>query len=155
HFGSAFVVSFAGLVLGAAVGWQQTGTLAGTSAVVFIVAVLAVLEGALSFDNAGGDARVLQESDEGWGARVITGGIAIAVFGMRIVFPLVIVAVVARIGPLDAVWLAATAPHEYSRILHSAHISVSAFGGAFLAMVGLKHFFDREKDVHWIAAIER
>jgi hypothetical protein len=31
---------------------------------------------------------------------------------------------------------------------------VSAFGGAFLAMVGLKHFFDVEKDVHWIAVIE-
>jgi hypothetical protein len=34
-------------------------------------------------------------------------------------------------------------------------VSVSAFGGAFLAMVGLKHFFDIEKDVYWISIIER
>jgi hypothetical protein len=33
-------------------------------------------------------------------------------------------------------------------------VSVAAFGGAFLAMVGLKHFFDHEKDVHWIRVIE-
>ena len=41
-------------------------------------------------------------------------------------------------------------PDEYSRVLTSAHVSVAAFGGAFLAMVGLKHFFDIEKEVHWI-----
>jgi hypothetical protein len=51
--------------------------------------------------------------------------------------------------------MAATDPEQYSRVLTSAHISVAAFGGAFLAMVGLKHFFNHEKDVHWIAIIER
>src|SRR3546814_16251459 len=29
------------------------------------------------------------------------------------------------------------------------------FGGAFLGMVGLKYFFDADKEVDWIAAIER
>jgi hypothetical protein len=29
------------------------------------------------------------------------------------------------------------------------------FGGAFLGMVGLKYFFDSDKDVNWIDAIER
>jgi hypothetical protein len=51
--------------------------------------------------------------------------------------------------------MAVTDPDEYSRVLTSAHITVSAFGGAFLAMVGLRHFFNREKDVHWIGIIER
>ena len=74
---------------------------------------------------------------------------------MRIVFPLAIVAIIARIGPFAALVMAATDPDDYSRVLTSAHVSVSAFGGAFLAMVGLKHFFDHEKDVHWIAVIER
>ncbi|MGH7846876.1 MAG: DUF475 domain-containing protein, partial [Candidatus Binatia bacterium] len=85
----------------------------------------------------------------------ITWGVAIAVFGMRIVFPLVIVAIIARIDPFSALVMAATDPERYSRVLATAHVSVSAFGGAFLAMVGLKHFFDHEKDVHWIAVIER
>ena len=80
---------------------------------------------------------------------------AIAVFGMRIFFPLALVAIIAQIDPFSALIMAATDPDRYSRVLTSAHVSVSAFGGAFLAMVGLKHFFDYEKDVHWIAIIER
>jgi hypothetical protein len=90
-----------------------------------------------------------------WRRRFITWGIAIAVFGMRIVFPLVIVAIITRIDPISALVMAATDPDRYSSILTSAHISVSAFGGSFLAMVGLRHFFNCEKAVHWIAVIER
>jgi hypothetical protein len=71
------------------------------------------------------------------------------------VFPVVIVAVIAQIGPITTLVMAATDPEEYSRILTSAHVAVAAFGGAFLAMVGLKHFFDIEKEVHWIETIER
>jgi hypothetical protein len=93
--------------------------------------------------------------DEKWRRRFLTWGIAIAVFGMRIVFPVVIVAVIAQIGPIQTLVMAATNPDEYSRVLTSAHVSVAAFGGAFLAMVGLKHFFDIEKEVHWIEVIER
>jgi hypothetical protein len=121
----------------------------------FIVAVLAILEVSLSFDNAVVNATVLKEMTPVWRRRFITWGIAIAVFGMRIVFPLLIVAIIARIDPFSALIMAATDPDQYSRVLTSAHVSVSAFGGAFLAMVGLKHFFDHEKDVHWIAIIER
>jgi hypothetical protein len=71
------------------------------------------------------------------------------------VFPLVIVAIIAHIDPFSALIMAATDPSHYSSVLASAHISVSAFGGAFLAMVGLKHFFNHEKKVHWIAMVER
>lgn len=90
-----------------------------------------------------------------WRHRFITWGIAIAVFGMRIVFPLAIVAIITHIDPISALVMAATDPDHYSRVLTSAHVSVSAFGGAFLALVGLKHFFNHEKDVHWIGVIER
>jgi hypothetical protein len=93
--------------------------------------------------------------DPVWRRRLITWGIAIAVFGMRIVFPLLIVAVVAGIDPWSALVLSATRPDEYSRIIESAHVSVAGFGGAFLVMVGLKHFVDQEKRVHWIPAVER
>jgi hypothetical protein len=121
----------------------------------FIVAVLAILEVSLSFDNAVVNASVLKEMTPVWRRRFITWGIAIAVFGMRIVFPLVIVAIIGHIDPFSALIMAATDPDRYSFLLTSAHVSVSAFGGAFLAMVGLSHFFDHEKNDHWLAMIER
>ncbi len=155
YFRNSFIVTALGLILGAFLGWQTSGTLAGTLSTTFIVFVLAILEVSLSFDNAVVNATVLKEMDHLWRRRFLTWGIAIAVFGMRIVFPLVIVAVIAQIGPLAALTMAASDPDEYSRVLTSAHVSVAAFGGAFLAMVGFKHFFDFEKDVHWIGVIER
>jgi hypothetical protein len=155
YFRNSFLVTAAGLGLGAFLGWEATGNVTGALATTFIVAVLAILEISLSFDNAVVNATVLKEMDPVWRQRFLTWGIAIAVFGMRIVFPLVIVAIIARVDPVSALVMAATNPDHYSRVLTSAHVSVSAFGGAFLAMVGLKHFFNHEKNVHWIATIER
>ena len=155
YFRNSFLVTVVGLGLGGFLGWETTGTVAGALSTTFIVAVLAILEVSLSFDNAVVNATVLKEMTPVWRRRFITWGIAIAVFGMRIIFPLVIVAIIAQIGPIAALVLAATNPDEYSRLLMSAHVSVSAFGGAFLIMVGLRHFFDHEKDIHWITVIER
>jgi hypothetical protein len=155
YFRNSLLVTVAGLGLGAFLGWHATGTLVGAVSTTFIVAVLAILEISLSFDNAVVNATVLKEMTPLWRRRFITWGIAVAVFGMRIAFPLVIVAIIARIDPLSALMMAAIDPDRYSRVLATAHVSVSAFGGAFLAMVGLKHFIDQEKDVHWIAVIER
>ncbi|MDO5642817.1 MAG: DUF475 domain-containing protein, partial [Paracoccus sp. (in: a-proteobacteria)] len=89
-----------------------------------------------------------------WQRRFLTWGILIAVFGMRIIFPLLIVVIAARIGPWQAMVLAATQPEQYSHIMHEAHLPISAFGGTFLMMVGLSFFFDNEKDVHWLPWIE-
>jgi hypothetical protein len=155
YFRGSFLVTALGLIGGAFIGWEIHGTIQGALQVVFIVAVLGVLEVSLSFDNAVVNAKVLEQMDPVWQRRFITWGIAIAVFGMRIVFPIVIVAVVAQLGPIAAVMLAATEPDRYQHILESADVTVSAFGGAFLAMVGLKHFFDSEKVEHWLTSIER
>lgn len=155
YFRNSFLVTAAGLILAGFIGWNATHHWDGVLSTVFIVAVLAILEVSLSFDNAVVNAVVLKTMTPLWRHRFITWGIAIAVFGMRIVFPLLIVAIIIHTDPISALVLAATDPDEYSRILTSAHVSVSAFGGAFLAMVGLKHFFNREKDVHWIGIIER
>jgi hypothetical protein len=155
YFRSSILVTAVGLGLGATLGWSATGTLMGILSTTFIVAVLAILEVSLSFDNAVVNATVLQEMSPIWRRRFITWGIAIAVFGMRIVFPLLIVAIIARIDPVSALIMATTDPERYSHVLSGAHVAVSAFGGAFLGMVGLKHFFDHEKNVHWIAIIER
>jgi hypothetical protein len=154
YFTGSFVVTAAGLTLGGAIGFYYTRTVAGLLGTVFIVAVLGVLETSLSFDNAVVNATVLKDMTKVWRHRFLTWGIAIAVFGMRLVFPLVVVSVVAHIGPFQALRLAAFEPAEYARILTSAHAVLGAFGGSFLGMVCLKYFFDREKEVHWIRALE-
>ena len=155
YFRWAFIVTALGLALGAALGWQTTGTAGGTLTIFFICAVLAVLEISLSFDNAIVNANKLKTMTPVWRRRFLTWGILIAVFGMRIVFPLLIVVIAARIGPWQAMVLAATEPGEYARIMHDAHLPIAAFGGTFLMMVGLSFFFDHEKDVHWVRWLER
>jgi hypothetical protein len=142
------------VALAAWLGWGMSGTAAGTLSIVWIVLVLGVLEVSLSFDNAVVNATVLRDMDAVWRRRFLTWGIAIAVFGMRILFPLAIVGIAARLGPVDALRLAATEPETYERIITGAHVGIAGFGGAFLAMVGLSFFLDDEKDVHWIGGVE-
>jgi len=155
YFRWAFIVTAAGLVLGGVLGWQQTGTVEGMATIFFICAVLAVLEISLSFDNAIVNANKLKSMTPEWQHRFLTWGILIAVFGMRIIFPLLIVVVAAHVSPLEALVLAASQPEAYARIMEDAHLSISAFGGTFLMMVGLSFFFDHEKDIHWVQWIER
>src|SRR5919112_1978932 len=102
YFRNPFLVTAIGLALGAYLGWQTSHTWTAALATMFIVAVLATLEVSLSFDNAVVNAAVLTKMSPLWRRRFITWGIAIAVFGMRIVLPLVIVAIIARIGPVSA-----------------------------------------------------
>jgi hypothetical protein len=155
HFGGSFLFTLTALALGAWYGWELTGTMAGTLQLLWIVVVLSVLEISLSFDNAVVNATVLEDMDPIWQHRFLTWGMVIAVFGMRIVFPLAIVAIAAGLGPVETVRLSLTDPQAYEQIVSSAHIGIAGFGGAFLAMVGLKFFFDAEKEVHWIALVER
>ncbi len=88
YFTWAFIVTVLGLILGAWLGWQTTGTLSGMLTVFFICSVLAVLEISLSFDNAIVNANKLKDMTPVWQKRFLTWGILIAVFGMRIIFPL-------------------------------------------------------------------
>ena len=155
YFHWAFAVTAAGLVLGGVLGWQMTGTVSGALGIFVICAVLAVLEISLSFDNAIVNANVLKTMRPEWQRRFLTWGILIAVFGMRIVFPLLIVVIAAHVGPWQALVLAASDPEAYARILHDAHLPIAAFGGTFLMMVGLTFFFDHDKDIHWLGALER
>jgi hypothetical protein len=154
YFTGSLAVTAVGLLLGVAVGAYYENTLAGIANTVFIVVVLGVLETSLSFDNAVVNASVLRTMTPVWRHRFLTWGIAIAVFGMRILFPLVVVSVVASVTPFEALRLATFEPSHYARILTSAHPVLGAFGGAFLGMVCLKYFLDADKVVHWIDAIE-
>lgn len=154
YFTWAFIVTGLGLLLGAWLGWQTTGTVSGMLGVFFICTVLAVLEISLSFDNAIVNANKLKDMTPVWQRRFLTWGILIAVFGMRIVFPLLIVVIAAGVGPWQAIVLASSRPEEYARIMAEAHIPIAAFGGTFLMMVALTYFFDAEKDVHWLRWLE-
>lgn len=154
YFRGSILFALVCLLLAAWYGWVATQSVEGTLSIIWIVLVLSVLEISLSFDNAVVNASVLGEMDEIWQKRFLTWGIAFAVFGMRVIFPLAIVAIAAGIGPIEALRLSLNQPQEYERIVSSAHVAIAGFGGAFLALVGSKFFFDAEKDVHWIRTLE-
>ncbi|MEQ1498036.1 MAG: DUF475 domain-containing protein [Novosphingobium sp.] len=154
HYLGSILFSLACFAIAAGYGWYQTATLTGTLSLLWIVLVLSVLEISLSFDNAVVNAAVLEDMDEVWQRRFLTWGMVIAVFGMRIVFPLAIVGIAANLGPVEAINLSLNDPAKYEAIVSSAHIGIAGFGGAFLTMVGLSFFFDSDKEVHWIGWIE-
>lgn len=155
HFKGSIIFTAIALLLGAWLGWSMTHSLGGMLGIVWICMVLAVLETSLSLDNAAVNATVLKDMDPVWQRRFLTWGILIAVFGMRIVFPLVIVAIAAHVGPFAALKLAIDEPAQYSAILTDAHVALMGFGGTFLGMVGLRYFLDTDKEVHWLGGIER
>lgn len=120
----------------------------------FICALLCVMEVTLSFDNAVVNATVLKDMSEKWQRRFLTWGILIAVFGMRFLFPLVIVALATGISLWGVGDLALENPDEYSRHVMGAHVQIGAFGGMFLLMVFLKFILNEHKDLHWLGVIE-
>jgi len=154
YFRWAFYVTAIGLALTAWLGWATFGTFSGMLSFLMIGVVLAVLEISLSFDNAIVNANKLETMSPLWQKRFLTWGILIAVFGMRILFPVAVVAIAAQIGPWAAVKLAATNPNQYAHLMEEAHLGIAAFGGAFLMMVALSYFIDEAKEVHWIAMVE-
>ena len=155
YFRGSLLGTLIGLIAGGVVGYYYGDqTLSGALNGVFICSVLSVLEVSISFDNAVVNATVLRKMTPLWVERFLTWGILIAVFGMRLVFPLLIVSFVTMSSPWAALHLAATDPHHYAEIMHSVHHQVAAFGGAFLMLVALKYFVDAEKDTHWLRTVE-
>jgi hypothetical protein len=155
YFKGSVILSLIGAVAAFGIGKYYSGTMAGAWSALFLTSVLCVLEISLSFDNAVVNAIVLKKMTPLWQHRFLTWGILVAVFGMRLVFPLLLVGVMAHINPIDALVLAATKPDEYAQIMLSAHVSIAAYGGAFLMMVALKYFFEENKEVYWIKHIEK
>ena len=146
NFKYSFIVTGIGLFI--ALLWG------GWSAVA-IVAILAVLEVSLSFDNAVVNASVLKNMDDVWKHRFLTWGMLIAVLGMRLIFPVVIVALAADLGMFKVAYMAVADPELYSSFLTSAHIQISAFGGTFLLLVFLYFILDGEKEVLWLEKLEK
>ncbi len=153
HFRISILVTVVLLAVSAWWGYQRSG-IPGLLTALWIATVLGVLEVSLSFDNAVVNASVLRHWNDFWRKLFLTVGILVAVFGMRLVFPLAIVSVATGLGMADVWTMAINTPDEYSRHLMERHAEVAAFGGAFLLLVFLNFLFDEEKELHWLGVIE-
>jgi len=154
NFAFSLLFTLAALILAGWLGYSNGGLWAGAASMIFLAAVLGVMETSLSLDNAVVNASVLKDMDPVWQRRFLTWGILIAVFGMRIVFPVLIVAVAAWVSPWEALSIAIADKELYQATVTDAHIGISGFGGVFLLMVGLTFFFDDDREHHWINVIE-
>lgn len=159
HFGGSIVFSIICL-LGAGVWAVHSAPPDGNlfsiiATALFTTFVLAMMEVSLSFDNAVVNASVLKGWNAFWTRIFLTIGILIAVFGMRLVFPILIVSLTAHLGFVEVAHLALSEPVVYSQKLVAHHAEVASFGGVFLMMVWLNFFFDPSKKVHWLTWVER
>ena len=145
HFRSSIAITVIGLALGFYVGGLEA---------FYIVALLAVLEISLSFDNAVVNVKVLETMEEKWQKRFITFGIPIAVFGMRFLFPIIIVAIASGLGLWETFQLALNDIGGYHQEFIKAKKIIFAFGGSFLLMVFLNFIFDTKREEKWISSIE-
>jgi uncharacterized protein len=130
-------------------GWKAAG----------LTLILGVLEITLSFDNAVVNAKVLERMSEKWQQVFLTVGVVVAVFGMRLVFPLLVVGITAHLNPAEAVRLAfekgpLSDPHSYGSLLQAAHPQIAAFGGMFLLLLFLDWLFE-EREITWLTWLER
>jgi len=155
-FGASFAVTVVALVVAFLYGGPEA---------LLLAAILGVLEVSLSFDNAVINATVLQRMSEFWQKIFLTIGILIAVFGMRLVFPLAIVWAASGLGPIEALDLALNPPADgaayfpdgspsYETLITDAHPQIAAFGGMFLLMLFLGFLFE-EKEITWLSWLER
>ena len=136
---------YRGECVGAGLGWSF----------MFTALVITALEVSLSFDNAVINATKLEKMSHKWRMRFLTWGIAIAVFGMRFVFPIVIVAIFSNISCMEVLRLTLEKPDDYAKLLHESHVGISSFGGTFLMMLFCEFMFDREKSLHWLSMPEK
>ena len=135
-------------------GYQTGGGFSGIWSAVSITAILGVMEVSFSFDNAVVNASILKEMDVKWRQIFLTLGILVAVFGMRLLFPILVVAFATGQGMIDVSQMAFNHPEIYSEHLHASHTAIAAFGGSFLLMIFLNFLFDEGKELHWLGVIE-
>lgn len=151
HFRIDFVITAAVLVVAFLYdNWAGVG----------LTAILIVVEIVFSFDNAAVNAKYLDRLNHFWQTMFLTVGVIVAVFGMRLVFPFVIVCLSGSISPWRALELALEkgdphTPGTYGYILTEAHPAIAAFGGMFLLLLFLDFMFDPEREISWLTWIEK
>lgn len=152
YFIDSIIVTVVG-VLGAYFWGEHVKPGAGLLAI-FIASILAVLEISLSFDNAVVNAMKLEKMSKVWQHRFLTWGIAIAVFGMRFLFPILVVSIFAKLDMLTVANIAISDSEKYAHYLQLSHAPIVTFGGLFLLMLFFNYFLNHEKNIHWIKFIE-
>jgi hypothetical protein len=125
---------------------------AGWSALVLVL-ILIALEITFSVDNAVVNTRILEKMSAGWQQAFLTVGMVIAVFGVRVLLPLLIVVLASGLGFGQVIDLALNNPEEYGSHLNDAHAIIGTFGGIFLLMIFLDFFFKRRKR-KWLVGVE-
>lgn len=153
-FRYSIIVTFLGLGLAGWWGYHTTGTMSGIWPALLLALILSVMEISLSFDNAVVNASILKDMNEKWRRLFLTVGILIAVFGVRLVFPLLLVAVATSQGLVEVAQMALQQPAEYSRHLMEGHAAIAAFGGTFLFLVFLSFLLNDSKELHWLGRFE-
>lgn len=128
------------------------GVKSGISALVLVL-ILAALEITFSFDNAVINAKILKRMSRAWQQAFLTVGILIAVFGVRVILPVLIVASASGLSIGGVVDLALNNPDEYGHQLENAHPMIASFGGMFLLMIFLDFIFT-ERPTKWIKPLE-
>ena len=152
YFRGSFFVTLIGLIIGYL--WAEHSHPGSGFLALFIVIFLSILEVTLSFDNAVINAMKLEKMDDKWRHRFLTWGIAIAVFGMRFLFPILVVAAFSGLTIAGVAKLALYDVDKYAHYLHLVHAPLVTFGGAFLMMIFLSYFFNEKKECHWIGCLE-
>jgi uncharacterized protein len=117
------------------------------------VVLLVAIEISMSFDNAVINVRILKRLNVIWQKIFLTWGIIIAVFGMRFLFPIVIVSIAGGMTMLESFNTAISNPQLYKEILDTNQEVIFALGGAFLLMIFINWLFE-EKTHHWIKPLE-
>ncbi len=152
YFIGSYIITIIGVIT--AYFWAEHMHPGSGLASVFIVFILAILEISLSFDNAVVNAMKLEKMSHIWRHRFLTWGIAIAVFGMRFLFPILVVSIFANLSMAEVTRIALNDSDKYAHYLHLTHAPIVSFGGIFLLMLFLHYFFDHKKTVHWIKPLE-
>jgi hypothetical protein len=149
-FGWSFAITIVGLIAAGLI-WGAEGF--------GVVLILSILEISLSFDNAVVNATVLKRMNPFWQKIFLTVGVLIAVFGMRLIFPLLVVGLTAHLAPGTVIELALDSTktyngQTYADYLEAANPAIAAFGGIFLLMIFLDFIFE-EKDFNWLRWLEK
>lgn len=116
--------------------------------------VLSILEVSVSLDNAVVNAKILQDMDDKWRHRFLTWGMVFSVFFVRLLFPIMIVWSTSSLTLWQSFVLPFEDANKYAETVTAAHLSIAGYGGAFLLMVFLSFFIDREKEEHWLPGLE-
>lgn len=135
-------------LIAALVGWRL-----GLASLITVL-VLSGIEISFSFENAIINAKILQRLSRRWQHLFMTLGIVIAVFGVRFILPVIMVAITSHLSLHTVIDLAFNHPTQYAQHLGDAHAIIASFGGLFLLMIFLDFIFET-RPILWLVAVER